>query len=388
MPSVPHVLFAGGGADGSLHPGVAVAEQLAQRIPHALITFAGPGKSREKHIVRAAGYEYLAIASRPAPHNPWQMVRFVTDNVAGYCAARWLLREQQISVVVGLGGATSAAVVRAAVDRGTPIILIEQNAIPGRTTRWLSRSSALVCAGFEEVRPHLHVQTAVKMTGNPVRPSFEVLYHRLQQNARESKSCLSLENGLPRKKRLVVLGGVDGARSLNESMPGALKQLGSLVADWQIVHQSGDGQLRETEDRYRQLGVEALVVTYIDEIASVLFASDLVVCRAGGTTLAELALAGVPALLVPNHLAIDDHQIANAKVFSAAGACRLIDECSQAGALDTALACELKALISDDCLRAEMSRKMHNLARPQASSEIAAAICDTLFGARSELIAA
>jgi len=228
----------------------------------------------------------------------------------------------------------------------------------------------------------------VKMTGNPVRPSFEVLYHRLQQNARESKSCLSLENGLPRKKRLVVLGGVDGARSLNESMPGALKQLGSLVADWQIVHQSGDGQLRETEDRYRQLGVEALVVTYIDEIASVLFASDLVVCRAGGTTLAELALAGVPALLVPNHLAIDDHQIANAKVFSAAGACRLIDECSQAGALDTALACELKALISDDCLRAEMSRKMHNLARPQASSEIAAAICDTLFGARSELIAA
>ena len=187
---------------------------------------------------------------------------------------------------------------------------------------------------------------------------------------------------------LVVLGGADGARSLNESIPGALKQLGPLKDDWQVVHQTGEGQLQETEARYHQLGVEALAVTSIDEIASVLFASDLVVCRAGGTTLAELALAGVPALLVPSPQAVDDHQIANAKVFTSAGACRLIDETSQTGALDKALARELKPLISDGQLRHDMGLRMQRLARPQASAEIASAIQDTLCGSRTELLAA
>ncbi len=388
MSPVPHILFAGGGTVGSLFPGLTVAEQLAHRMPHALVSFAGPGRSQERHAIRGAGYQYLAIPSRPVPHGPWQTVRFVTDNVAGYCAARWLLREHQISLVVGLGGYTSTAVVRAAVDRRTPIILLEQNAIPGRTTRWLSRSSALVCAAFEQVRPHLHVQTEVKVTGNPVRPSFAALYRRMQQNGCGAQPARSPEDGSPQKKRLVVLGGTDGARSLNESLPSALKQLEALMDDWQVVHQTGDGQLRETEERYRRLGVESLTVACIDEIASLLLASDLVVCRAGGTTLAELALAGVPALLVPSQLAVDDHQIANAKVFSASGACRLIDESSQADALHTALACELKTLLPGDDLRAEMSHKMHSLARPHAPAEIADAICNTLCGARTELLAA
>jgi UDP-N-acetylglucosamine--N-acetylmuramyl-(pentapeptide) pyrophosphoryl-undecaprenol N-acetylglucosamine transferase len=388
MPPVPHILFAGGGTAGSLYPGLTVAEQLAHRMPQALISFAGPGRSQERYTIRGSGHQYLAIPSRPVPHSPWQTVRFVTDNVAGYCAARWLLREHQISLVVGLGGYTSAAVVRAAVDRGTPIILLEQNAIPGRTTRWLSRSSALVCAAFEEVRPHLHVQTPVKVTGNPARPSFAALHRRVQQGGCLSGATLSLEHGLPPKKRLVVLGGDEGARSLNESLPSALQQLGSLLDDWQVVHQTGNGQLRDTEERYQRLGVEALTVACIDEIASLLLASDLVVCRAGGTTLAELTLAGVPALLVPSQLAVDDHQIANAKVFSAAGACRLIDESSQEGALHTALACELKTLITGGELRAEMSRRMQSLARPQAPAEIADAICEKLCGARTELLAA
>lgn len=388
MSPVPHILFAGGGTAGSLSPGLTVAEQIACKMPQALISFAGPSRSQERHAIRGAGHQYLAIPSRPVPHGPWQTVRFVTDNVAGYCAARWLLREQHVCLVVGLGGYTSAAVVRAAVDRGTPIILLEGNAIPGRTTRWLSRSSALVCAAFEEVLPHLHVQTAVKVTGNPVRPSFAALYRRMQQNGCCPQSARSPEDGLAEKKRLVVLGGADGARSLNESLPSALQQLGTLRDDWQVIHQTGDGQLRETEERYRQVGVEALTVACIDEIASLLLASDLVVCRASGTTLAELALAGVPALLVPSQLAVDDHQLANAKVFSAAGACRLIDESSQEGALHTALACELKTLISGDNLRAEMSRNMQRLARPEASAEIADAICDTLCGARIELLAA
>ena len=387
MPAAPHVLFAGGSVGGHLDPGLAVAAEFAKRMPHALISCAGPGRTYERHVVRSAGYQYLTIPSRPTPKNPLQAVRFVTDNVAGYCAARWMLREHRISLVVGLGGYTSTAVVRAAAARGTPIILLEQNAVPGRTTRWLSRSSALVCVAFEQSRPHLHVQAPVTVTGNPVRPAVEQFYRRLQQSGRGYPTSFG-EDGASQKNRLVVLGGADGARSLNESIPGALKQLGSLKDPWQVIHQTGEGQLQETEARYHQLGVEALAVTSIDEIASVLFASDLVVCRAGGTTLAELALAGVPALLVPSPQAVDDHQIANAKVFAAAGACRLVDETSQTGALDKALASELKSLLANAQLRQDMSGKMQGLARPQASAEIAAAIQDTLCGARTKLLAA
>ena len=291
----------------------------------------------------------LAISIRrfpaqPIPQNPLQAFRFVTDNIAGYCAARWLLTEQQVSLVIGLGGFTSTSVVRAAAARGIPFILLEQNAIPSQTTRWLSRAATLVCAAFEEVRPHLHVQASVAVTGNPSRPAFERLYER-----RIGGNVTTLSDQSPsRSKRLVVLGGAGGARSLNESMPRALQQLGDCMTDWHIVHQTGEGQLQETESRYRKCGVDALAVTYIDEIASVLFDSDLVVCRAGGTALAELALSGTPAVLVPYPEAADDHQLANAKVFSAAGACRLIDETSQAGALDKALARELSPLVIEE----------------------------------------
>lgn len=385
MPSTPHILFAGGGSASHLFPGMAVSEHLRRRAPNIQITFSGSGAARERHLVRTAGYHYTMIPAHAAPRNPFEAVRFVTDNTAGYLAARWMLREQRISLVVGLGGSTSVAVVRAAVVRGIPVVLLEQNAVPGRTTRWLSRAAATVCAAFEEVRPHLHVQAPVKVTGNPVRTAFEELYRQAQNKARAEQlaatSTTTANNpNAKRQRRLVILGGSGGARSLNEAMPAALKKLGDKIADWQIVHQSGDGQLQETENRYSQLGVRALVVTNIDEIASVFFASDLMICRSGGLLLGELALAGVPAILVPFPQSADNHQMANAKVFAAAGACRVVDEAQQTGALDTALARELDPLLADHHLRAEMGRNMQKLARPQAAAQIAATILDFVSG--------
>ncbi len=383
MPNSPHVLFAGGGAAGHLFPGLAVAEHLRESLPEAKISFASPGKAREKHTIRAAGYEHTTIPAQPLPQNPLQAFRFLTDNIAGYCAARWILKEQKVSLVVGLGGFTSTAVVRAAAARGIPFILLEQNAIPSQTTRWLSRAATLVCAAFEEVRPHLHVQASVAVTGNPSRPAFEQLYRQKQQAG--SAEVLKFSG---RQKRLVVLGGAGGARSLNESMPGALRQMKDCLPDWHIVHQTGEGQLQETESRYERCGVHALAVTFIDEIASLLFESDLVVCRSGGTALAELALAGVPAVLVPFPDAADDHQIANAKVFTAAGASRLIDEASQSGALETALARELTPLLVEESQRQTMSHRMQTLARPDAASEIAGAIRERLYGTQDRRAAA
>jgi UDP-N-acetylglucosamine--N-acetylmuramyl-(pentapeptide) pyrophosphoryl-undecaprenol N-acetylglucosamine transferase len=387
MPASPHVLFAGGGSASHLNPGMAVAEHLRRRMPNILITFTGSGAARERHTVRIAGHHYTTIPTQPLPRNPLDALRFVTDNIAGYCAARWMLREQRVSLVVGLGGSTSVAVVRAAVARGIPVVLLEQNAVPGRTTRWLSRAAAMVCAAFEEVRPHLHVQAPVTVTGNPSRTSFEDLYYKLHGRAAEPAPGGPPRAQARRQRRLVILGGSGGARSLNQAVPAALEKLRDQLADWQIVHQTGEGQLQETEARYAQLGLRALTVTHIDEMASVMFASDLAISRAGGATRAELALAGVPALVVPFPQAADNHQTANAKAYVAAAACRMVDEL-QVGVLEAALVRELTPLVTDEHLRAEMSRNMQRLARPQASAQVAAAIADQLCGGVSGLLAA
>lgn len=397
MPVNPHVLFAGGGSLGHLYPGLAVAEHLRRRNSSVTVTFAGGGSARERHAVRQAGHAYTAIPTHPVPRNPLEALRFVTDNVAGYCAARWMLREQRVSLVVGLGGSTSMAVVRAAVDRGIPVILYEQDAVPGRATRWLSRAAVTVCAGFEEVRSHLWVQTPVTVTGNPARIGFEDLYAKV--HARSSTNVRAGSSPTPaplaasshdarRQRRLVILGGSAGARSLNEAIPIALKKLGSCVDSWQIVHQAGDGQLQETEARYAQLGLKALTVTHIDEAASVLFASDLVVSRAGGTTLAELALAGVASVVVPYPQAADNHQAANAKSYAAASACRVVEEAPEARGLDAALVRELEPLMTDHHLRGDLAANMQKVAKPQAASQIASAVASQLCGGLTPIAAA
>ena len=386
MPATPHVLFAGGGAPGHIHPGIAVADHLRDAESKVRISFAGPGNAREKQLVRSAGHKYVKIPSQPIPQNPFQAFRFVTDNVAGYCAARWLIGEQKVSLVVGLGGLTTPAVIRAAVSRGVPFLLLEQNALPSKTTRWFAKDAVLTCAAFEEVRPHLDVQSRVSITGSPARPAFEKLYER---TSRDRSDVLAMEKRYgPQPKRLVVIGGAGGARSLNESMPTALKQVRDSLGDWQIIHQTGEGQLQETARRYQAHGVDALTVTFIDEIASVLFASDLIVCRAGGTTLAELALAGLPAILVPYPHASDDHQLANSRIIAAGGACRLVNESSLGRSLDKVLATELSGLLVDDESRRHMSHQMGQLARPEASAEIAESIQNVLFGNRRGRMAA
>ena len=151
MSRPPHIAFAGGGTPGNLYPGLAVAAHVVERLPEAVVTFIGSGRAAERHTVAAAGFGYANLPSRPAPQNALHAVRFVTDNVAGYWAARWFLKENDVSLVVGLGGAASAPAVRAAISRGIPIVLLEQNVVPGRVTRWLAGAATSVMMKGERV---------------------------------------------------------------------------------------------------------------------------------------------------------------------------------------------------------------------------------------------
>jgi UDP-N-acetylglucosamine--N-acetylmuramyl-(pentapeptide) pyrophosphoryl-undecaprenol N-acetylglucosamine transferase len=397
MPRPPHIVFAGGGTPGHLHPGLAVAAHLMERIPDATVTFIGGGRGVDRHVIRAAGFGFSAVPSQPAPENPLDAVRFVTDNVAGYWAARWMLREKRVSAVVGLGGASSAPTVRAAISRGIPTLMLEQNVVPGRVTRWLARSATMVCAGFNETRGYFPSAVPITITGNPARPAFERMHRELRsgclkslpQDLIESRCELSESDKIGSHtrlrasandtlKRLVVIGGAGGARSLNEELPAALARLREQLAGWQVVHQSGEGQLQATEQRYRAAGVDALVVAFIDELAPVMFASDLVICRPGGTTLAELAMASVPAILVPYPRVMDYH-LPNAEIFAAAGAATIIDESEPEIPLKDALVGQLESLLTNDERRAKMAASMRRLARPGAAANVTNLVYEQLF---------
>ena len=378
-----HIVFSGSGATGHLYPGLTIARHVAERLPSCLITFIGSRQAAERHAVRAAGFHYASIPSHPPPQNALRAVRFVTDNIAGYWASRWLLRERHVSLVVGLGGYAGAATARAASVRGIPTVLLEQNVVPGRATRWLASSATSVCAGFSQTQGYFGAKVSLAVTGNPPRPAFEALFRERQHQSSASANA----DQRPRAKRLVVIGGVGGARSLNQFMPTALARLAGQLDAWEIVHQTGEGQLQETFDRYHEAGVAAVVVSYIDELAPLLFDSDLVVCRAGGTTLSELALAGAPAVLVPYPHASEAYQLANAEVFAAAGAAKLIDETELMGPLDDALVTAMDPLVMDAAQRQAMAANMRHLARPDAAADIADTISNILCGASARLAA-
>ncbi len=400
----PHIVFAGGGTPGNLYPGLAVAAHVAERIPDATITFIGSGRPQERHPVSAAGFGYAHLPSRGAPESALNAVRFVTDNVAGYWACRWYFRERDVSLVVGLGGAASAAAVRAGISRGVPTVMLEQNASPGRVTRWLASSATAVCVGFYETCAELPSSAPVIVTGNPARPAFERLHRQRESwlsgfctlndkhdvpifadHGRIAADC-EQDDGAVCEQRLIVIGGAGGAQSINESMPTALARLRDQLTGWQIVHQSGEGQLQETEARYREAGVDALVVAFIDEMAPVMFDSDLAVCRSGGATLAELSLAGLPAVLVP-YPPVKDAHMPNAELFADAGAVTVVDETELGGTLVDELVVHLRPLLVERKLRQQMAAKMRSMARPQAAANVTEVICEAICSARSRAAA-
>src|SRR5579871_6594955 len=169
MKITQHIVFAGGGTAGHLIPGLAVAEKLVANRPGVRITFAGTGKSLERELVDAAGFEYLALSSRPMPRKASETLSFVVENMAGYFAAGRFLDDEDVAGVVGLGGYASVPLGRAAARRRLPLVLLEQNAVLGRANRWLSRFASLVCTSYEETERVSRMRGALRFTGNPTR---------------------------------------------------------------------------------------------------------------------------------------------------------------------------------------------------------------------------
>jgi UDP-N-acetylglucosamine--N-acetylmuramyl-(pentapeptide) pyrophosphoryl-undecaprenol N-acetylglucosamine transferase len=362
MTNKQHIVFTGGGTAGHLFPGLAVANQLAKEAIAAKITFAGTGKTFERHLVESAGFAYIALNCRPLPQRIRDVIPFVADNMTGYRAAHRFLRDEKVGVVVGLGGYASVPMARAAVRLRIPLVLLEQNVVPGRATRWLANSATAICASFEDTLDCFRSNEHVVCTGNPIRLALA--------GATAADGAIS-RDAAPKTRQLVVLGGSSGSQTLNDNVPRSLERLRAALRGWTIVHQTGERDLDATQRQYLELGIDAKIVAFVDDVPALLAESDAAVCRAGGTTLAELAAAGLPAILIPYPFATDDHQRANAEVFASSGGCVLVDEFDASGQLDLAIARHLWPLLTDNAFRRSMSASIRQMAQPDAAAAVA-----------------
>lgn len=314
-----NVVFAGGGTGGHLYPAIALADALRTR---ASIRFIGTADRLEAKIVPDAGYELVTISSLPLQRSlSLRTLQTGAANAAGIVQALRVLSGFSPDIVIATGGyvcfpvMTAAKILRAFGRIRARLVLVEPNAQPGLTNRLLAPLVDEVWGAFEQSDPRFAGKYV--HTGIPVRQG---LFH--PNNRIEAARRLGLDPG---RKTIVAIGGSQGARSINETIA-ALVTRRALPPEWQILHASGerDYDYMQAEER-APLGENRIVlVPYLREMADAYALADLVIARAGASTLGELAALGLPSVLVPYPFASEDHQAANARVFEAAGAASVI----------------------------------------------------------------
>jgi UDP-N-acetylglucosamine--N-acetylmuramyl-(pentapeptide) pyrophosphoryl-undecaprenol N-acetylglucosamine transferase len=286
------------------------------------------------------------------------VLKFVAAFWKSLRAARKLFRAGRPDAVLAMGGFTAAPAVLAGRGCGAATFLHESNAIPGRANRWLSRVVTQAFVGFPVAADRLR-RTEVVVTGTPVRDEFQ------SGNAEACRTALGLEAHRP---VLLVTGGSQGASAINELVLRALPVLESALPELQIIHLCGAAHFERVNEAYRSRGKRVLLRPFLTEMELALGAATVVVSRAGGSSLAELAAVQVPAILIPYPFAADDHQRANAKQYVEAGAAVVFE---QGAATGQELADQVIRLIQDDALRARMCQALSAWQAPQAAEIIA-----------------
>lgn len=352
------VLIAGGGTGGHLYPGIALAREMLARDSETTVTFVGTAAGIEARVVprehfdldliRVAGLKGKSIVSR---------LRGVALLPLAALDAWRILSRRRPDVAVGVGGFASGPVLLLAALRGTPTMVLEQNALPGLTNRLLAHVVRAAAVTFEEALRYFPRVGFV--AGNPVRPEF------FEAGTKEADDRDDLPPGAA---RVLIFGGSQGAHAINMAMVAAAEKLAAASERVAITHQTGARDLDRVRDAYARVGVAARVEAFLYEMHREMKEADVVVSRAGATTIAELAAAGRPAILVPLPTATDDHQRKNAQVMERAGAALVVDERELTG---ERLAHEIVTLAADRSRRVAMAGAARRLARPDAAARIA-----------------
>ncbi len=347
------LMVAGGGTGGHIYPAIAIAREYVSRDPSRRVVFVGTEYGLEKTIVPKAGFplEFISVGGLKGKGG-LDLVRNVMRLPVGFVQAFNLIGKHKPDAVLGVGGYSSGPVLLAAWLRGVPTMIHEQNAFPGLANRWLAKVVKKVAVAFPEALPRLRRLDGV-VTGNPVRAEFFTAQRPPGND----------------KQRLLVFGGSQGSRVLNDAMTGALLFLSRLKDRLEIVHQTGPNDLMRVQQAYQTSGAfpNARVVSYLDPIVDEIAAADLVVCRAGAMTIGELAAVGRAAIFVPFAAATNNHQEANARVVEKAGGGTVITERQLT---PERLGVAISELMADPEMTRKMGRAAHKLAAPEATKKI------------------
>lgn len=348
------VLIAGGGTGGHLFPGIALAEEVVTRHPKNDVVFVGTTRGLEARVVPQNGFVFESITSRGLKGMgvlklllglltlPWSFIESLS-----------LVRKYKPDVVVGVGGYSSGPVVMAAWLLGVPTAVQEQNALPGLTNKLLGKFVKSVFLSFDETQ-RFFPQGKTHVLGNPIRRAL--LDNFLKPSIAHEKFAV------------LIFGGSLGARGLNTRVVDALTVLAGEKDSLRLVHQTGKADLETVKQGYEGKGFDADVREFIDDMSAAYLACDLVVCRAGATTIAELTTCKRASILVPFPFATDDHQAVNAKALVDAGAALMFREGELTGEKLGQAILELKA---DKARLQKMEKAAGNLGRPEAAREIA-----------------
>lgn len=365
------VVIAGGGTGGHLFPGIALAEEIQRSGGEVL--FVGTDRGIEARVVPEQGYRLAKIeATGIKGRGVMGLVRGLARLPGAWLQSRAILKEFRPDVVVGVGGYASGPLVATAWMMGIPGGIMEQNSVPGITNRILARLVKRIFCTFPDPRGFFPGSKCV-LTGNPIRRQ---LLATLQGGEGEGEGAAQAEH----PPRLFVFGGSQGARAINRAVIAALPRLREALPELEIWHQTGKADYEEVKAAYEGLGLGAPTVrvdAFITAMAEPYRWADLVLCRAGATSLAELAAVGRPAVLVPFPHATDNHQEHNATSLVEAGAATLMRESEWT---PERLADHLIELLGDRARLQGMSRAMVAAARPDAAGHIYSELVDLVGG--------
>ena len=351
------VVIAGGGTGGHLYPGIAVARELQARNPDAQISFAGTARGIESRVVPREGFPLDLIRSGGVKgKSVVDCVRGASLVPLGLLDGWRIVSARRPDLVIGVGGYSSGPVVLVAALRGVPAMLLEQNAVPGLTNRLLARFVIAAAVSFDSTQSFFGSKAFV--SGNPVRPEFLATTGPQQESGIEHQTSVT---------RVLVFGGSQGAHAINVAMVEAASGLASGGSTLRLVHQTGERDVDMVRTAYRQAGLQAVVEPFLYDMGRQFSIADVIVCRAGATTLAEITVAGKAAILIPLPTATDDHQRKNAETLASAGAAEVLLQRDVTGGV---LAARLLALAGDRDRRQRMAAASRSLARPDAAKVI------------------
>lgn len=363
------LIIAGGGTGGHLFPGIAVAEEFLSRDPANEVLFIGTERGIEARALPATGYNLeLISAAGIRGKGTFSQLKGAVMMVYGYAQSRTILKSFRPDMVLGVGGYASLPMVLAARGMRIPRFIHEQNAIPGQTNRMLARFASRVFITLEESARYFPEATTL-LTGNPLRRQILDMVEKVAPSSAKDdvRSADSFQ--------LFIFGGSQGAHAINAAMIEALPLLNKSRLNVTITHQTGEKECAEVTAAYRAAGVEAKVTSFISDMAAEYARADLIVCRAGATTIAEVTACGKACLFIPFSYAVDDHQRRNAEALLKKDACFMMLERELTGGT---LAQSILTLAEDPNLVRRTGELAFSLARLDAAEIIIDEMMNTL----------